>query len=603
MTVAATVRKVGPTPGNSLATVFPFAFKVFLATDLKVELTVLATGVVSTLVLNDPLGYTVALNADQNANPGGSVTYNPLGVPLPATQALTISSVVPEAQGTHIINGGAFFANNVEDAIDKAVINVQDLAQKVGAAIQFPSADSAALNAVLPAAAQRANTYAAFDGAGNVIASPGPTSQPVSAAMLPVVQAATLALGRLALGISAAMDAVVTAATLILARAAMGLGLANKGGLLVGTGAGAIAEQAVGTDGYALQAQSGNASGVGYLPVAPFTLEGGYLDWTVAGNVLTVAIKTWAGADPSAADPVYVVFRDVTPAIGSLVKRKVTAANSVSLNNTALIGTVNAVAFKLWCVAFDDAATVRLGLVNCLSTVAGAGAGRDVTAIFPLAGWGIASSTLSDNAADNAQTFYTGVAVAAKAYATLGYATWETGLAAAGVWSAAPTRKHLQRLGDPLPNNVIQVQRTATGAVATGTTLIPDDDTIPQITEGDQYMSQAITPSSAANALEVRAQALLSTSQAGNCGMVLALFQDATANALMATRFNSPTADHINMLPISATILAAGTAATTLRARGGPGAVGTTTFNGSGGGGRKYGGVANSFIELREVMA
>jgi hypothetical protein len=87
----------------------------------------------------------------------------------------------------------------------------------------------------------------------------------------------------------------------------------------------------------------GSADGLSYLPTAPFTLENGYLDWSAAGNVLTVAIKTWAGADPSAADPVYVVFRNATAATGSLVKRKVTAANSVSLNNTALIGTVNAV--------------------------------------------------------------------------------------------------------------------------------------------------------------------------------------------------------------------------------------------------------------------
>lgn len=169
MTVQATVRKVGPTLGNALATVFPFAFKVFAATDILVTLTTIATGQAATLVLNDPLGYTVALNADQNANPGGSITYNPLGVPLPATQTLTISSIVPEVQGTHIINGGAFFANNVEDAVDKAVINVQDLAVKVAASLQYPVGDPA-LGATLPTAALRASKNLAFDAAGNVIA-------------------------------------------------------------------------------------------------------------------------------------------------------------------------------------------------------------------------------------------------------------------------------------------------------------------------------------------------------------------------------------------------------------------------------------------------
>jgi hypothetical protein len=162
---------------------------------------------------------------------------------------------------------------------------------------------------------------------------------------------------------------------------------------------------------------------------------------------------------------------------------------------------------------------------------------------------------------------------------TLGYATWESGLAAVGTWSAGPTRAQLWGPTVPLPGQVIQVQRTATGAVSTGTTLIPDDDTIPQITEGDQYMTQAITPSSAANALEVRAQALLSTSQAGNCGMALALFQDATANALMTARFNSPSADYINM-PDLATISPPAPPLDAKLATG-PEAAGNTTLHGS----------------------
>jgi hypothetical protein len=80
----------------------------------------------------------------------------------------------------------------------------------------------------------------------------------------------------------------------------------------------------------------------------------------------------------------------------------------------------------------------------------------------------------------------------------LGYATWETGLATPGTWSAGPTRIQLFGAGEPLPGDILQVQRTDTGVVATGTTLIPFDNTPPQNTEGDQYMSQAITPSSAA---------------------------------------------------------------------------------------------------------
>lgn len=168
MTVQAVTRKAGPTPGNGVAIAFPFFFKVFAAGDLLVQTTVIADGTTATLVLNDPLGYTVVLNPDQNANPGGSITYNPAATPMPATKALTISSVMPQVQGTHIINGGSFFANNLEDADDRNMMAVQDLAVKVNASLQFPSVDGV-LNATLPAAAQRASKVIGFDALGNVL--------------------------------------------------------------------------------------------------------------------------------------------------------------------------------------------------------------------------------------------------------------------------------------------------------------------------------------------------------------------------------------------------------------------------------------------------
>ena len=48
---------------------------------------------------------------------------------------------------------------------------------------------------------------------------------------------------------------------------------------------------------------------------------------------------------------------------------------------------------------------------------------------------------------------------------------------------------------------VVQVVNTQTGAVATGTTIMPGDDTIPQITEGNEYLTRTITPTDAANTL------------------------------------------------------------------------------------------------------
>lgn len=336
---------------------------------------------------------------------------------------------------------------------------------------------------------------------------------------------------------------------------------------------------------------------------AGYSMLNGTLVVSAAGNALTVALKTLAGTDPSATDPVYMIFRSATASDGSYVVRAVTAALSFTLSNGSTIGATNATAFRGWVVAFDDAAVVRLGVINCLVTSAGSGAGRNADSIYPLAQFALASSTAEGGAgaADSAQTFYTGTAVTNKAYTTLGYFTFETGLATAGVYSAGPTRVELFHRGCPLPGHIVQTQRSATGAVATGTTVMPDDDTIPQITEGDQYMTQSITPTSAANALKIETSTCISSSAVSVTQV--ALFQDATANALIATREESGGAAGSNQVThkLFHALLAATTASTTLRIRAGTSS-GTNTFNGRASA-RKLGGVLNSFMQVEEVMA
>lgn len=165
MTISSTTRKAGPYVGNSSATSFAFAFKVFAKADIEVKLTVLSTGAISTLVLDTD--YTVTLNADQNANPGGTVTYNPSGTPMPSTKTLTITSIVAATQGTDITNGGGFYPDVIEDMADRATIGVQQNAEAIARSLQFPIVD-AALTATLPTAALRANKAVVFDASGNV---------------------------------------------------------------------------------------------------------------------------------------------------------------------------------------------------------------------------------------------------------------------------------------------------------------------------------------------------------------------------------------------------------------------------------------------------
>lgn len=167
MTISSETRKAGPFPGNGVTTAFPFAFKVFVAADLAVTLNVLATGVQTTLTLTSD--YTVALNPDQNANPGGTVTYNPSGVPMPSTKTLTIGSALTNTQGYQPTNSGGWLPTNAGDAWDRAVILIQQVSEKVARSLKFPIVDGT-LTAELPPAAQRASKLLGFDASGNVTA-------------------------------------------------------------------------------------------------------------------------------------------------------------------------------------------------------------------------------------------------------------------------------------------------------------------------------------------------------------------------------------------------------------------------------------------------
>ncbi len=333
-------------------------------------------------------------------------------------------------------------------------------------------------------------------------------------------------------------------------------------------------------------------------------LQNGTLVASVNANALTIAIKTLTGADPSVTDPVIVLFRNVTAALGDYTAIALTAATSFVASNGSNFGaSVNNTPFRLWFVGFNDAGTFRLGAINCVETQTGAGAGRVVSLLRSLNNFGIDSSTAEGGAggADTAGIFYTGTAVAAKAFAVLGYASYEAGLAAAGAYAATPPRLELYGPQTPRPGQLIQLTRTDTGAVASGTTAIPDDDTIPQITEGDQYMSRAITPSSAANVLDVSGYGNFAHS--GTVPhMRMALFQDAVANALaIAETGRDATANGRCGIGLRLRMLAALAVSTTLRLRAGNSTGATTTFNGAAAG-RRYGGVYNSYIEVAEIM-
>lgn len=149
-------------------------------------------------------------------------------------------------------------------------------------------------------------------------------------------------------------------------------------------------------------------------------------------------------------------------------------------------------------------------------------------------------------------------------------------------------------------SHVIQVKNTETGAVATGTTQIPRDDTIPQNTEGDEYMTLAITPTSATNKLRIDVVVNLSVNANGRT-MIAALFQDTTADALAVGSSRVEVSTATTEIVFSHYMTAGTTSATTFKVRAGCSDTGTTTFNGANGA-RLFGGVMASGITIAEIV-
>lgn len=146
---------------------------------------------------------------------------------------------------------------------------------------------------------------------------------------------------------------------------------------------------------------------------------------------------------------------------------------------------------------------------------------------------------------------------------------------------------------------LVQVVHTQTGAVATGTTQIPSDDTIPQNNEGDEYLDQAITPKDAGNTLIIESKIFLISSTTG-IQMTIALFQDAIANALCVGGQQIPNENDQIELSLRFKMTAGTTSEITFKIRAGADEVGTTTLNGISGA-RKYGGVLFSSLTITEI--
>lgn len=145
MTISTTTRKAGPYVGNGVQTVFPFTFKIFAVTDVLAQRAVAATTAETLLVLG--VDYTVAMNADQDASPGGEIT---LTTPPTAAQTVTIRSQIPQLQSVILANGGGFFPAVFNGVFDKLVAIIQQVSERVDRTLRIKATTQSVVDLEVP---------------------------------------------------------------------------------------------------------------------------------------------------------------------------------------------------------------------------------------------------------------------------------------------------------------------------------------------------------------------------------------------------------------------------------------------------------------------
>jgi hypothetical protein len=137
---------------------------------------------------------------------------------------------------------------------------------------------------------------------------------------------------------------------------------------------------------------------------------------TVATNALTLTLN-----------PTLLDFRSSTLSSGTVNNRSITTAVSVTVPNTATLGTSNAVESRLTVLAIDNAGTVELAVVN----------NSNATTALNLDETTLISTTAMTTGADSAGVIYSTTARTNVPYRVIGFI--DITEATAGTWATAPT--------------------------------------------------------------------------------------------------------------------------------------------------------------------
>jgi hypothetical protein len=185
------------TDGATLAWSFPFPG---VSTDF-IEVSI--TDEFGTITNLANTQFSVSLNPAIDPNPtsqGGTVIFPLTGIPTPVGSQITISRVLPVVQNVSLSNQSIVYPPVIEEEFDYLTLLQQEQSTAFDRSFRVGPLDPPPLP-VVPVA-QRANQGAFFDSAGNL--TPGSIPGPgvfISGVMIPVVEAATLALAQQNMGI------------------------------------------------------------------------------------------------------------------------------------------------------------------------------------------------------------------------------------------------------------------------------------------------------------------------------------------------------------------------------------------------------------------
>jgi len=268
---------------------------------------------------------------------------------------------------------------------------------------------------------------------------------------------------------------------------------------------------------------------------------------------------------------------------------------TVSAGST--LGFANSESGRIHVGLIDNAGTVEMCVWRALS-------GLDIVSF---AEWTVQTTTAEGGAgaADSAATLYSTTARSNVAFRYLGSLDIQYGTAQ---WSNAPTRVQTATRNSPRPGDIITSRVSFTGAgvssagaLGSGTTQVPLDDTIPTSTEGDEYLILNHAPISAVNLLRINWSLYVAAASPATA-MTAFLNKDAGSALSAVTDFGDNGAGNApRSIYGDYSAVAGGTSSSAWRVRAGPGSAATMYVNGASAA-RRFGGVCLSNVRLEEVF-